>query len=664
MGDSFGESANTPSTGIPLPRPLALLLLVVFLVITVRTVWVADDAEISLRTVLNVTHGFGLTYNIDERVQTFTHPLWLLLLTAAYLVAGNVFVATMALSVVVSAAVFWLAITRAASPAQAGIAAVVLFFSRAFVDFSVAGLENPLVHLIAAVFVGVAIAKTRTETRWLAALWELASLMYLTRPDAMLLVLPAALVVTARRWQWRRVSQALAIGLAPAAAWTLFALFYYGLPFPNTAYAKIANGISRSEMWQQGWLYLVDSLDRDPLTLATIGLAVAVGLLTRGVARAMAAGLVLYVVYVASIGGDFMAGRFLTAPLFVSVLVLSRLVTATPTTWYVAGAVLTLVGSAGAHVPLWTNSRFDDTAIKPNGTVDERAVYIKDRSLALARRQTFRQPGWPTSTGATITRQVVEVCGLLGRGGIEQGPYVHMLDECALADPLLARLPAIYNDAWRPGHFRRLIPAQYRESLASSANLLEDRQLAAFYDELRSITRGPLWSTARLGAIWKMNLGRFDHLIDRSFYRHAGVVARLKELANIKAAGTPPTAEGNRLLDSPLTVLCEDRSGRRYIDVSVDSDDRYFLVFLKNERHVATLEFGPVPDYRRQPGLTILTLDLPPAATAEGFDAIVINAAAGDDPAAIGHLLLDGYGPTDGELARRVAERDAPRSVK
>ena len=55
-----------------LPPLIASLLTLVFLVVLVRTAWISDDALISLRTVLNVTNGFGLTFNIDERVQTFT----------------------------------------------------------------------------------------------------------------------------------------------------------------------------------------------------------------------------------------------------------------------------------------------------------------------------------------------------------------------------------------------------------------------------------------------------------------------------------------------------------------------------------------------------------------------------------------------------------------
>jgi hypothetical protein len=50
-------------------------------------------------------------------------------------------------------------------------------------------------------------------------------------------------------------------------------------------------------------------------------------------------------------------------------------------------------------------------------------------------------------------------------------------------------------------------------------------------------------------------------------------------------------------------------------------------------------------------------VNLPPSATAEGFDTIVVTTVAGER-FAVGHLLLDGYAPTDALLARRVYLRD------
>ena len=77
---------------------------------------------------------------------------------------------------------------------------------------------------------------------------DIAALLYLARPDAVLLVAPVVLIESLRVRPWRTVASAAALGLTPAIAWTAFAVLYYGFPFPNTAYAKLATGISRSEL--------------------------------------------------------------------------------------------------------------------------------------------------------------------------------------------------------------------------------------------------------------------------------------------------------------------------------------------------------------------------------------------------------------------------------
>ena len=124
------------SEASPRSPQLGALVALVFLAVLLRTAWLSDDALITLRTVLNWTHGYGLTFNIAERVQTFTHPLWMLLLTGFYLLVGNVYYATFALSIGVSLVVFWLMVRGTASAAQAWMVAGVLLLSRAFVDFS------------------------------------------------------------------------------------------------------------------------------------------------------------------------------------------------------------------------------------------------------------------------------------------------------------------------------------------------------------------------------------------------------------------------------------------------------------------------------------------------------------------------------------------------
>jgi len=688
-GRKYHESAYTfaiASTPSIERRLLAAVATLVFAAVLFRTAWISDDALITLRTVLNVTHGFGLRFNVAERVQTFTHPLWLLLLTAGYTIVGNVYVATFAASIVCSLIVFWAAVTRAISPVQAMLAAVVLVFSEAFIDFGTSGLENPLLDLLLLAFAGVflnppsrqehSVPLLRTsQTRRLTLLCTLTSLIYLTRPDGVLLVVPL-LVLAA--WQTRAgppkgdegppkggrygrtIVVAGLIGSIPALVWTLFALVYYGFPFPNTAYAKLAMGIDRGELRAQGILYLLDSLDRDPISLTAIALATAVAAAGRNTAaRALAGGILIYLVYVVSIGGDFMSGRFIAVPVFAAVLLMTRFLTGSKVLWGTILGVLAVVATTATHFTLWSNSRYGDAAPKPSGIVDERAVYFRERSLVLAKRGTFRDPDWPTAHGGPAKVNVVNTCGLMGAAGIDFGPYIHLLDECALADPLLARLPAVFNPEWRTGHYRRMIPAGYSESLAASNNQIQDARLREYYEHLRLITRSDgLWSADRLRTIAAMNAGKYDALIDRNYYRHGGSLATLDQVAAIRANGTAGNAEANHSLKAPLAVACPPRAGRRYLDVSLDSDDRYLLTFLKDGRILSTLELGPIPEYRRQPGLTNYTADIPARAREQGFDTIVVAGVAGDDHYALGHLIVEGTPSTDWELYRRVTLRD------
>jgi arabinofuranosyltransferase len=645
-----------------LPRAVLALLLLVFVAVLVRTAWISDDGLISLRTVLNVTHGNGLTFNVGERVQTFTHPLWLALLTAVYLVIRNVYYAAFALSIAVSVWVFWLAVSRAASTWQAWVAAAALLSSRAFVDYCTSGLENPLANLLLAAFVALFLQEGRDPVRRLTALWGLASLLYLTRPDVVLIVTPLLLAAS---WRVRRgtvVARAAALGLLPALAWTAFAVVYYGFPFPNTAYAKLGVDISRVQIWKQGAVYAIDSIDRDPLTLILVGFAMAMAMATRAKgSRALAAGIAIYLVYVASIGGDFMSGRFFAVPLFAAVLILTRMTGAERNTWIAAIATCVVLGAVSARMPLMSDSRYEDRGSKHGGIVDERVFYLRAHSLVYASMVSFADPDWGVRRPPGET-QVLNTCGLMGEGGLDFGPNFYLLDECALADPLLARLPAIFKEEWRPGHFKRAVPDGYRESVAAGVNLVKDPQLHEFYDQLSRITRSKqLWARDRLWAIWKMNTGGYARLVNRDFYRFSGSIKTLAEMSDVKAAETPWDAPGNTVLKQPLAVRVDSKPGRRYADVSLDSDDEYALIFIRGNAAVGRLQLGPIPAYRRKPGLASYTIDVPSRAERGGFDIVLVAPSGGDEKYSVGHLIIDGNPATDGELLKRVAARDERR---
>ena len=95
-----------------------------------------DDAFITLRTVDNFTAGHGLTWNVAERVQAYTHPLWMFLLSAIYLVTREPFVTAIVLGLLVSVlAAGLVAFQSSRTLAGALIAVGLLSVSKAFVDY-------------------------------------------------------------------------------------------------------------------------------------------------------------------------------------------------------------------------------------------------------------------------------------------------------------------------------------------------------------------------------------------------------------------------------------------------------------------------------------------------------------------------------------------------
>ena len=238
--------------------------------------------------------------------------------------------------------------------------------------------------------------------------------------------------------------------------------------------------------------------------------------------------------------------------------------------------------------------------------------------------------------------QVMPTCGLMGTAGLDLGPYVHLLDECALADPLLAHLPAIYSPEWRTGHYRRLIPPGYKETLETGQDRIKDRGLHDFYEHLTTLTSSErIWSWVRLKEIAAVNAGRYDRLIDRTYFRFGGATVTPNALANRRADGTPWNDPLNHTLSAPLAVVYPGVTRGHRIDISLDSDDRYLVDFFLKGHLQSSLELGPIPEYRRTRGLMRYPLDIPPRAANEGFDVILITPAAGDGHYALGHLIIE-----------------------
>lgn len=126
------------------------LICLLYAGVVFRTAWLAEDAFITFRTVDNFINGYGLTWNIGERVQAYTHPLWMFLVSACYFATREISLTTMFLSLAVSSTAVWIFVRNVADSAWAALGVLVIIASRAFIDYSTSGLENPLTHLLLA----------------------------------------------------------------------------------------------------------------------------------------------------------------------------------------------------------------------------------------------------------------------------------------------------------------------------------------------------------------------------------------------------------------------------------------------------------------------------------------------------------------------------------
>lgn len=500
-------------------KALLSLLLLIFITILLRTAWLGDDAYITMRSVDNWVNGYGLTWNPGERVQTFTHPLWMMLLAGVYALLGNAYFSLLGLSLLVTLAVMAVFLFRASRDIPSlAFGWLLLVFSHAFLDYSTSGLENPLSHLLALVFALIFLERIQVPAnRRTFVLSLLAGLAVLNRMDTLLLYAPALALVF---WQdkTRSTFTQLATGFVPFVLWSLFALFYYGFVFPNTYYAKLNTAIPKTTLLHQGLVYYLNELLFDPLTLVIIACGLLVAFFwgeTRQ--RAIGLGMLFYLGYVFYIGGDLMSGRFFSVVFLISIVLLlpyfEKFVWQSKALVALAAVFLGLMAPSLAFLP---PDRLDIETAHRAGVSDERAFYYGASGLMRWGRY-YKLPDheW-VNEGIALREQGPQV--YVGKGigylGFYAGPQVHVIDYFALADPLLSRLPVQPGVKWDIGHFGREIPTGYIETLESSQNQITDPSLAAYYEKLSLITRTNLWDWERVITIFEFNTGRYNALLE------------------------------------------------------------------------------------------------------------------------------------------------------
>jgi len=197
----------------------------------------ADDAYITFRYVRNIAAGHGFVYNLGERVLGTTTPLFTLLLVPfakAGLPPDRVAVAiAVVLDLGICLVLFRLFRNRLGEAASLTAA---LFYALSYVHIAACGygMETQLFMFLV---VSSILFYSSGNYMLMAAS---AGLALLTRPEGILLAVLLAAMLAAERYRndaplvWRAVLLFVVI----SAPWFLFALLYFGSPFPNSVLAK------------------------------------------------------------------------------------------------------------------------------------------------------------------------------------------------------------------------------------------------------------------------------------------------------------------------------------------------------------------------------------------------------------------------------------------
>ena len=564
--------AKACSAALHDPRlPLACGIFLFFLIF-IKNAWVAEDAFITFRTIEQFFDGNGLRWNPHERVQVSSSVLWVFLLLFTRMFSSDLFVNSIVLATVLCAGTLHFAWRMIGNAGWWLAAVVVLTASKGFMDYSSAGMENPLSYLVIALFALCYLqafnpahpkpavqgaSDSATGHRAMTRLTLVVSAVPLVRHDLALLVAPAYayawLYAPAMRGSRIRGRARLAlIAAAPLLAWSLFSLFYYGHPLPNTALSKLNVQLPRSEVLFMGVGWLYANLRSDPIS--PLLLLACAGMLARDrVARPVGLGALLVLCYSVWIGGDYMLGRFLGVPLFLVVIVAAALqarkgspgpqAAARPALIAVAAGLLyaALMPYSPLKSPLGY-SKSQEEALIAYGIRDEKASNHFITSLnAILKHPDFRSY-YGLNPHFVREFQNLPAGTLLTSSGDGKLIYLSGLDKISisysgLTDPFLARLPftghrsfqhqgaerrrfnplnlPLQEDGyyWWPGHLFRILPDGYPEAVVDDTVRLADDDLQQYWEKVRLVTQGDLLDWQRILTAIRLSFGTYDHLL-------------------------------------------------------------------------------------------------------------------------------------------------------
>lgn len=407
------QTSASVAVGV-LRRTLLALPIAVILWLGWQHRWTADDAFVNLRIVKQLENGHGLVFNIGDRVEAGTSPLWIFILAtldkflpitlewiAAFVALGST---AFGLRAAIEGTKYLIGDTKDTATWAVPIGALIYVALPPAWDFATSGLESGLSVL----WIGCSwylLARHasrdagRPPTYWLPVLLSLGPLI---RPD--FAVITIVFLVGMLSVSGRERSRLVRLGIATIILPFLYEVFragYFGNLVPNTAIAKEGSSAS----WHQGWLYL-----RDLFGVYRLFLVVPAALLVFGwnalrryrrprrhISATHRAGLtclvagLLHGLLIVRVGGDFMHGRLLLPSLLLLLLPIF-VAPVRDVLWVAATAVCAwAVLCAGTFRTPYSTATSADGAPQPFDAID-RTSHIADERIVYLRMSGARHP--------------------------------------------------------------------------------------------------------------------------------------------------------------------------------------------------------------------------------------------------------------------------------
>lgn len=262
--------------------------------------WICDDAYISFAYARNLYEGLGLVFHFGEKVEGYTNFLWTILLSFGFFMGIKPQILSIGLGIffyLSTLFVFFREENRISLGRVYPLLIVHLSLFYHLFIFASSGLETSLFTFL--VSYGLLLWKKESDL-----LFPIFLLSALVRPEGALFLFLASL-----HWMYRKkYGPPIAFGVL-FLSFLGFRYFYYQDILPNTFYAKGNKGA----YFLQGlyyFLYLIKSYPLYLLVLVLAGIQIYKSIRDQKELRFLTSSVLLYILYVLYVGGDFMGNRF------------------------------------------------------------------------------------------------------------------------------------------------------------------------------------------------------------------------------------------------------------------------------------------------------------------------------------------------------------------